>query len=221
MSAIAWQQDPNGTWDIIILGGEHFSGAVSLTGRASRKLELKGRRGFDGRVINDAGYQNADVDISLSVATQNDFDKLQKLLGDVHPRKKGGLKKPLTLVHPAPNLLGIFEIYIYSVDLPAVANGILTVKLKAKEWVPVPVEVIPKKIPKGAQEIGGNLQICSIPNTAIQRESGTLKAVACMSIEPESMTMKSLAEPSYYGPRSDCQTIDLAFHSQSLMSGEF
>lgn len=204
MSGVAWHQDVEGKWDIVTLGGERFTGAVTFSGSASRKLEMKGRRGFDGRVISDAGYQNADVDISISVATKDDFDRLQKLLGAIHPRKKGGTKKPITIGHPAPNLLGIFQVYVHTVGIPSVSNGILTLGLKATEWIAVPKKKVTKPTPKGAEtELDDGVSICAVDPSPKQAQSGTSEALACT------------------GAGGGCMTVDLESVDEQFMQDNF
>lgn len=179
-----------GPWDIVVLAGFPFTGVAAVTGDSTRKIEVKRLRGSDGAVITDAGYEPARLTISLMLGTLQAFEDLKQLLARVHPRKKGGIRNPVTIEHPAPNMIGIHQIYVTGVGIPTVSSkGLTAMSLQAIEWFPAPV----KAKPKTAVIAGANRSfipedgICAVDPSPAQRQSGTAEAVGAL--------MSSAGEP--------------------------
>jgi hypothetical protein len=148
LSAIPYWAEPTDplAWDTLVLGGVTWPGVCDITGGGLvRKIDVKHAKGQDGATITDEGLEPAKLDITLTVYNQTDWQLLQELLPTVWPRKKGGERTPLEIVHPKAALLGIRYIYLTEVPIPEFdkAKQLLTVTLKCMEYVPQPAA--PKK----------------------------------------------------------------------------
>lgn len=137
-------------WDIIIIANIDFLGFVEVTGGVSRDIQINKPKGADGATITDNGYKLANLDITLSIVTQFDWDSFQNdLLPLIHPRRKGGPRTPVVFTHPAMNVLGITRIYFTQIGALKVGKDkIGTINLKAIEWAAAP-KVVKKAAGKG------------------------------------------------------------------------
>ena len=94
-------------WDQLSFGGKVLPGVWDIDGSAERRVDVKTRKGQDGAIIKDEGYQNASVTLTGRFASKSDWDAMQEHLKVLHPRRKGAARDPLVLVHPAAAALGI------------------------------------------------------------------------------------------------------------------
>ncbi len=180
MSGVDWWQDPNSrAWDQVGLAGKVFNGATTITGGAERALEKKRKRGSDGGVIKDNGYIPAEIVVTLRLISQDDFDNFQEILAQIHPRKKGGIRKPVTIDHPAPNLIGIQQVYSKRIGLPQISNGIMSIAITMWEWFPAPKKAKVKTKVEGKFLVNNPDQMCNVPASELQAASGTDEALAC------------------------------------------
>lgn len=143
-------------WDTIFLGGELFPGIANVTGPGlKRKVDVKKPKGSDGASLRDEGIEPARLEIELLIYNISDWEDLQGKLPIITPRKKGGLRTPLSIVHPLTRLLGINNIYIDSIPFPELdkSTGFLSVRFTAIEWYPAPK---PVKTGKAAGTSGSN-----------------------------------------------------------------
>ncbi|HMI90092.1 MAG TPA: hypothetical protein VK509_01960, partial [Polyangiales bacterium] len=84
----------------------------------------------------DQGYSNADVTLVGRIFDKDQFDKLQKCLKEIHPRRKGAARDPLTIVHPALDCLGINTVYVVAIESPKLGeDGIVEIRIKCIEYV--------------------------------------------------------------------------------------
>jgi hypothetical protein len=126
-------------WGNLTLGSSQLPGKWEVEGEAARKVDVKERKDQDGAVIKDQGYSNAEITLVGRVASKDDFDKLQKALKEVHPRRKGAARDPLTVVHPALDTLGVNAVYVIAIEAPKLGDdGIVEVRIKCLEWLPQP-----------------------------------------------------------------------------------
>ena len=143
-------------WDTVWLGGELFPGIASVTGSGlKRKVDVKKPKGSDGASLRDEGMEPAKLEIELVIYNKTGWEDLQGKLPIITPRKKGGLRTPLSIVHPLTRILGINNIYIDSIPIPDFdkTDGFLTVRFTAIEWFPAPK---PVRAGKGAGTSGSN-----------------------------------------------------------------
>lgn len=127
-------------WDQLWLGGQLFPGIAQLSGPGiKRKLDEKNPKGASGASLTDEGDELAHFDVKLKLWTEAHKDEFERLLPDIHPRRKGGPKSPIEIYHPVAALLGIKNIYIEQIPFPEHDRmGFLVFVLKCIEWVPAP-----------------------------------------------------------------------------------
>jgi hypothetical protein len=132
-------------WEIVYLAGVGWPGVAEVSGAGcSRKIDVQKTKGEDGAALKDEGYEPARLTITLKIYSAQDWQRLQELLPLIHPRKKGGARTPIDICYPSVNLLGITQIYIDKIPIPAkpsAEDGILVLELSAIEWFPEPQPV--------------------------------------------------------------------------------
>jgi len=136
--SLPWISDDTLLWDTLIIGGEVWPGVPTVTVEATRAVDLQKKKGDDGANLVDQGYEPAKVTLTLRLWMQDQWDELQRLLPTVHPRRKGGIRTPVDIVHPATQLVGVRQIYITKIGSPTADKGVLTIVLDAVEWFPQP-----------------------------------------------------------------------------------
>lgn len=143
-------------WDQLTLGSTLLPGIWTLEGSAERRIDVKPRKGQDGATLKDEGYQNAQVTLTGRLVNKEDHVALQKSLQEIHPRRKGSVRDPLAIVHPAVTALGISSVYVTSIALPQLENGVLTQVIEVLEYTPQP-KPVPKKRPWSPPPLGAGL----------------------------------------------------------------
>ncbi len=138
--------EPDNDWDKLVLGGTVWPGVIAdISGDAvARKLDIKKSKGSDKATIKDEGNTNAKFKVTLTIWTEAQWRELQALIPDVHPRRKGGDRRPLQIINPQINLLGINEAYLISIPIPKLdrfKGGPLSFTMGFLEWVPNPKPV--------------------------------------------------------------------------------
>ena len=144
----------NQEWDTLILGGEVFPGVATISGSGlKRKIDIKKPKGSDGASLKDEGYEPAKLAVELLIHRIADWDLLQALLPIINPRKKGGVRSPLSITHPVTRSLGINSIYVDSIPVfeHDKRNQWIKFRFTAIEWFPGP-----KPVKKGAGSKGSN-----------------------------------------------------------------
>jgi hypothetical protein len=149
MSAIGWN---DGSWDRCILGDDALPGIVRVTVDTSRDVQQVVSPGVDAPSLKDQGFRGATVSIEWEVWSEQggrDLSKLneaQRILAKLSPRRPGGVKEPVAIVHPATALAGVTHIYSASYTIPPIKGGRLVIPIKALEWFP------PEETTKPAQQ---------------------------------------------------------------------
>lgn len=154
-TGLSFWGNPDNDWDALILGGEQWPGLATVTGAGvARKLDVKATKGSDVGTIKDNGYVNGKLVIELQIWTEDQWRELQRLLPIIHPRRKGGDRKPLQIIHPVANLLGIDNVYVQKLPTPSLdkGRGIMVFRFEVLEWVE---EAKPVKVASGAAGAGG------------------------------------------------------------------
>lgn len=137
-----WLDSTDDAWDTLRLGGFTFPGIVEVDGDVSRDIEQKKAKGQDNPTITDNGYNAAKVKIVLRIYSQTQWTELQSLVPEIHPRRKGGIRNPVELIHPAPNLLGVSSVYVTAIGFPKIdSDKQLVMTIEAIEWIPAPPPV--------------------------------------------------------------------------------
>lgn len=136
-------------------------------------------------MLKDAGYEPARLTITLTLGTAEAFANLKQLLAVVHPRKKGGIRNPVSIDHPAPNMIGIQTIYVTSVGMPTISGpgGLTALAMQAIEWSAAPKKAKPKTAVKAGKAIvpDDGFSICAVDPSPEQGRSGTSESVAAVA----------------------------------------
>jgi len=132
--------DESSAWNTCILGDAWLPGicTVSVDG-VGRDVDKKKTKGKDGFALQDNGATGAKITIEVVLLSQDDWTIWQQILPKIHPVKAGGVKTPLEIQHPEPNVLGIRSIYIKNIrGVPPTAKGGKRYVIDCEEWFPQP-----------------------------------------------------------------------------------
>jgi uncharacterized protein YkwD len=138
------EEDPL-AWDTVYLGGDALPGIASLGGSAlKRVMDKKKAKGKDKANLKDEGDQPAELEITLLIYNQIEWNLLQEVVETFRPPKAGGERKPVSIEHPLTQMFGITMVYVTEVAVPSFdkAQQTLTVSVKCVEWVPKPKPVV-------------------------------------------------------------------------------
>ncbi len=175
MTAPYWDDNPI-AWDAPILNGERMPGVWKIRLPVERILDIKHAPGNDGARITDKGYKLAPLDMEVQIADAETWKRIQGFIDKYHPKKKGGVREPISISHPETDVLKISKIYIHKIGPMTIDNGIMEMTLHAVEWVDTPKKV-KKKAPKTVDT--------SIPTPLNRDKITTLPGDEFASFEPE------------------------------------
>ena len=148
------------TWDQLILGGARFRGCFEWGGDLiKRKLDRRHAAGRDGARVRDKGYDLAELDLTLTVTSSEEWEDLQAIIGLVFPRAASpGARNALTCTHPALALAGVSKLYGTSMGpLTQSSPTKWTVTLKLVEYRDPPAGgASVSRTPRPAPDIGAN-----------------------------------------------------------------
>lgn len=104
--------DPD-TWDTLVIGSVRFRGTFEWGGDLiKRKLDHRHAAGRDGATVRDKGYDLAEIDLTLTVTNDDEWQDLQALVALVFPRAATPQgRNALTCAHPQLALAGISALY--------------------------------------------------------------------------------------------------------------
>ena len=138
--------DPDAPWDRLMLGGHVMPGIWEITsGECARQVDHKKTKDKDGARIQDMGLLPPRMSARGRMCSVEDWEMLQQIMPDIHPKKKGGLKFPLSIFHPAVALLGVSQVYVERVRPPEIKDGILELAIDMIEWTSDPKATKVKK----------------------------------------------------------------------------
>ena len=148
------------TWDTLVLGGARFRGTFEWGGELiKRKLDRRHAAGRDGARVRDKGYDLAEIDLTLTVTSSEEWEDLQAIIALVFPRAASpGSRNALTCTHPALALAGISKLYGTSMGpLSQSSPTKWTVTLKLAEYRDPPTGgTSVSRTPRPAPDIGAN-----------------------------------------------------------------
>lgn len=104
--------DPE-SWDTLILGGVRFRGTFRWGGDLiKRKLDHRHAAGRDGARVRDKGYDLAELDLTLTMTTDEEWQDMLSLVALVFPRSATPTARNAhACAHPELALAGISELY--------------------------------------------------------------------------------------------------------------
>lgn len=134
-------------WSKLKIGATDLPGTWEVEGAASRNVDVKQTKGKDGAVLKDEGYENAKITLIGRLVSKADYDALQVAIAEIHPRRKGAARDPVSINHPALTVLGVDAVYVTSIAAPRLDSvGMLEQRIEVLEYTPQP-----KKLPKRKQ----------------------------------------------------------------------
>lgn len=116
-------------------------GAWDVQFACRRKMDVKKAKGVDGARIKDEGYELPQLELIGKLVTREHWVELQKIIRVIHPRKKGGKRDTYSIEHPKTALLGINAVYITEIAAPRIERGVMSLTIRALEYVPAPKPV--------------------------------------------------------------------------------
>ena len=137
-------------WNFCWLGDDLLPGIVEVTSKKARGIDQHKAKGTDGKHLEDEGYEGGDVTIRLRLINDEQWQAYQKILPNLDPEQVGGLKRPLTILHPEPNAKGITTVYVTDIsgDAPTSKSGKVET-IQCKQFFPVVKNKKSSKTPKG------------------------------------------------------------------------
>ena len=122
-----------------MLGGRVMPGVWEITGgEFAREIDTKKTKGKDKAILIDLGLRPPRMSARGRLCSQADWDMLQDVMPDIHPKKAGGVKFPLNIFHPSLALLGISQVYVERIRPPEIKDGILEIQIDFIEWTEQP-----------------------------------------------------------------------------------
>jgi hypothetical protein len=143
VTAAYWANpDDEDAWDRVELGGEVLPGVWRVDFQAVRNVDVKKSKGSDGGHIRDHGYDPSPITLTGKFIDFADWFTYQKLLPSIHPKTAGGTRAPLSISHPALELMGVKTVYVREITAPQIDDGgICTVVIGCLEYQkPEPAE---------------------------------------------------------------------------------
>jgi len=144
MSIAHWDDDPT-DWDRLVLGGNLMPGVWDIDFPSTRNMDVKKAKGKDGARFKDEGYDPARIELIGKLTSRDHFKELARILSDIHPKKKGAARAVLGIDHPKARLLGIVSVYVIELRSPKLERGLMTMTIRALEYVDKPATVKPRK----------------------------------------------------------------------------
>lgn len=142
----------------LIMAGEVWPGIAIVESDVSRAVDLQKKKGDDGANLVDQGYEPAKVKITLTGWLDEQQSELERLLPTIHPRRKGGIRTPVDIIHAETQLKGIRQIYITRIGPWAFGTGAMigtwSLTIEAVEWFPEPK---PAKSQTKKSKTGGDI----------------------------------------------------------------
>lgn len=149
--------DPD-SWDRLEIGGARFRGTFRWGGDLiKRKLDHRHAAGRDGARVRDKGYDLAELDLTLTITTDEEWSDFVALVALVFPRAATPTARNAhACAHPQLALAGITEIYGTSMGPPTEPSpSRWEVTMKFVEYRPGAQRNV-SRTPSAAPDLGAN-----------------------------------------------------------------
>ncbi len=128
-------------WNTIVLGDVYIPGMCTVSGlEGGLQNDRRPRRGKDGHRSRDLGIKLSKfcVDVWL---TEDDWPLWLVIFPKINPRTVGRERRPVEVVHPEVNLMGITQVRIVNIKAyPPTARGGKRYVIDIEEWFAEPVD---------------------------------------------------------------------------------
>ena len=124
-------------WDVFTAGGVPMPGIARVSGPGVvHQIQTKKTPGQDGAWFTDLGRDIAKFTVTLTLGTTFDWDGFSGFVQYLQPLNPTGKLMPVSVSHPAINVLGIFDAYCTRVGIPHPGSvvGTFEVDLEWVEW---------------------------------------------------------------------------------------
>lgn len=138
MGKVPFWADSPFPWQQVRINGETLPGIATVTGDVGRKVDTAQAPGNDGGTFTHLGYEPAEVEVKLVLATPEHLEAFTRLAPTIRPRKGEKSPKPVNVYHPALELLGIRSLFLMKIGIPEPGSvkGTYEVKLGFAEFIP-------------------------------------------------------------------------------------
>lgn len=160
-------QNVGSSWDVCQVGEVFLPGVVTIDGlEIGRDIDIQKKKKKECARIRDNGLSPIAFDIICEITGKQWADWL-KVRPYIQP-KKGGIRTPLSVVHPLVNSHEVDTIYVHriKIDPPSPRKG-MKITIKVGEWFEDEVEAkgASKKVPASLQAAYGKPDYFGDPNT--------------------------------------------------------
>lgn len=128
-------------WTAVWLGGVYLPGICTVNCERKRSIEKKKTKGTDGTTVTDQGDELVEIKIRVEVYNRDQWREWQAVIGQIWPKKAGGDRQPLEIMHPLPNFLGIKDVYIERLKPNPPENQVMIIEIDCTEYAPNPKPV--------------------------------------------------------------------------------
>jgi hypothetical protein len=125
-------------WAACWLGDDYLPGRSIVTADGPRyEVDVQKGKSADGARLKDVGFQPGTCTIELTIFTREQWEAWLQVLPRISPSKPGGIRRPLQIVHPEPNLVGIQTVVITKIKgQPPTAKGGKVYTIDCLQWFP-------------------------------------------------------------------------------------
>ena len=184
MTLSHWDE-PEAPWDRLMLGGHVMPGIWEITsGECARQVDHKKTKNKDGARIQDMGLLPPRMSARGRMVSVEDWEMLQQIMPDIHPKHAGGLKFPLSIFHPAVAVLGVSQVYVERVRPPEVKDGVLEFTIDMIEWSDQPKPTKVKKSVETKTDADVAIMVAQLRGAG-QFHTSTLQAANISYLPPE------------------------------------
>jgi len=128
-----WIEDD--AWDFVQIGAVFLPGVCTVKRfKDGLDIDVQKKRKKEKARLRDNGIAPCAFEIKCELIA-SDWAAWKKVLPTIKPRRPGAIRQPQKIVHPLPNLHGVENIYVHSIeyDEPTARKG-LTITILVGEW---------------------------------------------------------------------------------------
>jgi len=138
VSSIPFVDSAGRLWDTVKIGKYTLPGIATPRGTIARKVDTADVAGEDGATQTHLGYDGAEVEVTLVMWTQAQWDTFTTLARELRPRKGEKNPSPVEVIHPALTALQITNLTLEKISIPepGAVKGTMESKLSFIEFIP-------------------------------------------------------------------------------------
>lgn len=167
-----WGDDPD-AWMAVYIAGQRLPGVCKVDTNCKIRHGNKKVPGLHGAVRPQYGYEPAEIRIECIIWMPGHIQTLESMMAVIRPQPGRGQPKPVSVVHPALNLIGVQDIEIVGLAPPKQreeGGDIYVFTVHALEYIP---QAIAKKAKTGAPSLSNTP---SVFPTFVPQQGGPLSS---------------------------------------------